>query len=310
MRVATAWKYLQLAQLVTKQDREMYGLQVQIATGKRVNRPSDDPAATVQILGARAGQAELQQQQRVLVQGRTLLRQCDQVLGEMGSALEQVRDLLLQAEDSTLSPTVREALATQIGRIRERMVELGNSQLQGRYLFAGRLDRQAPLKLTGDPVSPVEYQGDGEGLRFLVGKDATLEVTVSGQWLFNFADASGARPIAGEEADLFAFLATAEQAVEQGSQPQLDQCLARLDKFLSHCLQARARVGVEDRRLDALERLAQEGEGRMAEVLSSLEDCDLAAALTRLRMLQVIYEATLGAAARAAALPSLAELGF
>jgi flagellar hook-associated protein 3 FlgL len=308
MRISTGWSYIRLAQQMVRQERELHNLQMAISTGKRVNRPSDDPVATGQILGAKASASELTAQEHTITQGHLLLRYSDQVVGEMCSGITQVRELLLRAANDTLSPLALESLAQEINMIRESMMQLGNSQLEGRYLFAGRLDLQPPLVETADPAHPVEYRGDSVSSTYRVGKDATVAVTIPGDRLFNFENASGERAITGVDTDLFSCLAAAEEAVRTGDKQQIQAASEQVNSFANHMLLCRGQIGVEDRRLELLEGVVQEGKLRMAEALSALQDCDMAEALTRLQMLQVLYQATLGVAAKAASLPSLVEL--
>jgi len=295
---------------MARQERELYSLQIQISTGKRVNRPSDDPVATGQILGARATKADLAQQQKIILGGHMLLRGADSALGEICSSMERTRDLLLRASTDSLSPQALEGVAVEIEGIRAGVFALGNENVGGRYIFGGRLDQGPPLEATGDTAHPVAYGGDSAECRYRVGKDATVRVTTPGDRIFNFEDATGERAVDGVDEDLFTCLAGAEQAARAGDKQALGKCLADVDAFLNHLLLARGSVGADDQRLGVLEGLAQDGEVRLTEALSALEDCDLAVAVTRLTLLQVIYEATLGVAAKAAALPSLAELGW
>ncbi|MBC7286495.1 MAG: flagellar hook-associated protein FlgL [Armatimonadetes bacterium] len=310
MRISTAWRYVALAKSMTEQERRMYELQVQVSTGKRVNRPSDDPIATGSILGARALKMEIQQQERVVPYARMALRHTEQCIEEMYSGLQRVSELVTRAANATLSPEAREAIAIEIEDIERRMVSLANSQVQGKYLFGGRLDHQPPLVPTGDPARPYECVGDEEPLRFILGKDIVVEVSVTARGLMNFENAAGSRPIAGEDEDVISFLRDAETAVRRGDANELNGIAARLEKYLNHFLLMRARVGVEDKRLDRIEKMFQDEELRASELLSTLEDCDMAETLTRLRMAEVVYQATLGAAAKAAALPSLVEMGW
>lgn len=310
MRVSTAWRYIALAKSMTDQERRMYELQLEVSTGKRVNRPSDDPVSAASILSARALKMEIQQQERVVPYARAALRHTEQCIKEMHEGLQRVSDLVLRAANATLSPQAREAIAVEIENIQRRMVDLVNSRVQGKYIFGGRLDRQPPLQSTGDPSQPYQYVGDERALRFILGKDIAVQVSVTAQELMNFEAPGGGRPIEGEDEDVLSFLWDAAEAVRRGDAQELQGIGQRLERFLNHFLLMRAKVGVEEKRLDRIEQMFQNEELRVSELLSTFEDCDMAETLTRLRMAQVVYEATLGAAAKAAALPSLVEMGW
>ncbi len=308
MRISTAWRYFRLAREMTRLDNQMYALQVQISTGKRVNRPSDDPVGAATILLARAFKGDLEQQKRTIAHGHAMLRYADHTIGEMVQSLKRIRDLLLRGANSTITPEAYAALATEVESISRRMVELANAHINGRYIFAGRLDKQIPFIPSGDPDAPIAYQGDSESLRLRLGESVLISVTTPGDWLFNFEDAAGNRAIPGVDQDLFAFLEDCRQALESRDQQQISSMIPILDKFLTHVLKAQAKVGIEDRRLEVVENSIGDASVRAAETLSVFEDCDMAETLTRLRMLEVVYQAALSAAAKAASLPSLVEL--
>lgn len=310
MRISTAWQHLCLAEQIGRLQRQMHELQLQISTGKRVNRPLDDPVAASQILGARGSRQEIEAQEKVIVEGRMLVRYADQALAEVGSVLRRTRDLLVRAMNDSLSQAAREGIAHEVDEILSRLVRLGNSQIHGRYVFGGKVDRRPPLVWTGDPANPVAYQGSSQEQQFRIGESAWVPVVLAGDRLFNFEDENGRRAIAGLDKDLFGCLAGVRDAIRSGNSDLMEEGLAELDAFIEHIVQAQAEVGVNDRRLSALERVAEQEDTRFAELLSTLEDCDLAEAITRLRLLQVVYEATLGVTAKAAALPTLVEMGW
>jgi len=310
MRVPTGWRYVRLAQQLTRHERRLNDLQTQIATGKRVNRPSDDPVATGQILGARASRSELEEQGRVAIRGHVLLRYVDQAMGEITSRLARARDVLLRASTDTMSPEAQQSLAAELRGIREDLVKLGNSQSDGRYIFAGRLDQQAPFVASGDPAHPITYRGDSDPSRYRVGEHALIEVTVPGDRLFNFPDGGGERAVSGVDKDVFTCLTQAEQDVLANDKAGMHERLGELDALVKHIVALRGMMGAEEHRLGMLERMAEDGQVRMTETLAGLEDCDMAEVITKLRMQEVLYKATLGVAAKATALPSLVEMGW
>jgi flagellin-like hook-associated protein FlgL len=123
-------------QLVRQQTQRTQRYQIQLSSGLRVQRPSDDPAAQREILQLQRAQQSLDSHVVGLQEERQLGNQSQSVMLEAQQLLVQARDLALQARQA-IDPTEQKTLATQISTIRERLFQLGNSQQGERYLFSG-----------------------------------------------------------------------------------------------------------------------------------------------------------------------------
>lgn len=133
--------------------------QEQISTGKTINRPSDNPSEISHLMAVNATVISNEQYARNIQDGLAYLNQSDSALNTVGNMLGEAKGLGLQAANGTMTPSDRDAVAEQIDRMVDAMVDLGNSALGGKYLFAGRKNGQPPLHRdpqTGD----IYYRGD------------------------------------------------------------------------------------------------------------------------------------------------------
>ncbi|MEG6521233.1 flagellar hook-associated protein FlgL [Desulfotomaculum sp. 1211_IL3151] len=133
--------------------------QEQAATGKTINRPSDDPAQISYLMSVNGTLTRNEQYSRNIEDGLAYLNQSDSALNTLGKALQDAKILALDAANGTKSQQDREAIALQIDKQIDALVDLANSSLGGKYLFSGRKNAQPPFYR--DPASgEVYYRGD------------------------------------------------------------------------------------------------------------------------------------------------------
>lgn len=173
MRVATANSYENTISQLNKRQAELSQLQGKISTGKRVQRASDDPVAAVMSEAAQNRLARVQADQRSISTSRTSLTQAESALGNAGSILQDVRDLMISAGNGTYSTKEYKDIAQQLEGMRDQLIAVANQRdSSGRTIFGG-------LGGTSNPF--VETYGPGgqsvqfEGLR---GQEATGNTTL------------------------------------------------------------------------------------------------------------------------------------
>lgn len=282
-------------------------LSQQISSGRRLTRPSDDPLAVGQVIAARADLAAVLNRQDALTRGVMLTGSADSALDEISAALRNALDLVVGAGQPGGTEASRAATAAGVRSLRERILDQANVRVQGDYLFGGRLSRAQPF---ADGPAGVTYAGDSQGLELWVAPGRPMEVTIPGDRLFNFADASGVHAVAGVDSDLFALLDTIADAIEAGDADAVAVGAGDLQRLYDHVIQQRGVLGARTQRLQDGQDAAAQAELVCRDLLSRVDDVDLAEALAELELRRLNYQAALAATARLAALPTLFELDW
>ncbi|OHC12162.1 MAG: flagellar hook-associated protein 3 [Pseudomonadales bacterium GWC1_66_9] len=160
MRISTVTMFEQGLNSLVRQQGEYLKVGQQIASGKRVVNPSDDPQAASQAVGVAQSAAVNQQYADARISTRNALSQEESVLGSVADAIASAKTLLVQAGNGTLSDADRSSLASELNGIYEALLGQANAtDGNGRYLFGGYQDKSPPFvkdALTGI----VSYQGD------------------------------------------------------------------------------------------------------------------------------------------------------
>ena len=168
MRISTSQIYLQGVEAFGQQQVKLARLQQQISTGVKLNKPSDDPAASSRLLELEQI-VSLQEQYQVNISAAdTRLNLQEGTLAALGNVSHRLKELAIQANNGAMDPIALRAIAVEVEEIKDEMLSLGNARdANGDFLFAGYQNDSQPFTetITGS-ISHVIYNGD-EGQRLL-----------------------------------------------------------------------------------------------------------------------------------------------
>jgi flagellar hook-associated protein 3 FlgL len=272
-------------------------LQQAIATGARVRQPSDDPVA---YLGARRADAlndRLAVYQTTTGDATNDLNASVSALQDGSQLLTQASSLASQGINASTDPSSYGALASQVDSLIDRMLALGNTQVDGRYLYGGTATQTPPFAVTtrgvdGRPTA-ISYQGAADRARALIGPGQTADTHYAGSQVFQ----SGG-------ADVFQALISLRDTLNDTSlsptarAAALTQQMGQLQTARTAVLQT---VGEQSATLESLQAV----QTRLSDVQLSaqarsgdLVSTDYASAVIRLQEEQTTYQAALSMAAK------------
>ena len=160
---------------LAKQSTQLMETQLKLASGKRINRPSDDPIGIGKVLDYRTTLQTVDQYRDNILEARTRVQFTESVLGQVSEFIEDAKKLATSPgiEDKT-------AFAQEIRNIRQQVLGLANSKYGGNYLFSGHLSDTAPFDL----APPYGYNGDSGSHRVVVGEGITVPIEADGSQMF------------------------------------------------------------------------------------------------------------------------------
>ncbi len=306
MRVSTKSYMDMLQQGIRRAEGKLGALTQQLTSGKRINRPSDDPIGASQALRAHATLEGTISSQRALEQARQMNRALDDALGDLAAPLQTAYNAALKATGPGLGDSGRGACAEEVRSAVERIVRVGNYESNGVYLLAGTDNREVPLSELGGVMT---YQGNTHAMRIAIAPSRSCEITVTGQEVFNFADAmTGNRAVSGVDADLFEVMEELAQDIEVGYEDGIREHMAELKTLQEHVLGQRGKVGAYGMRLEQNLELAKDAELQSRTVLAEVEDVDIVQAMIEVERQKMAYQSALAATAQLAQMPTLFEL--
>ena len=182
MRISSIEQFQQGIDSILNQQAKLNQTQLQLATGKKVLKPSDDPAVATQLLNLSSLKANNLQYDRNINTAQNELELQESVLASSGNVLQRVRELTIQANNATQGSETRAAIADEISNLADELLQLSNSKSpSGEYIFAGYNSRTPAFAKSG---AGFVYQGD-QGQRLLqVSEDTQLAVRDNGADVF------------------------------------------------------------------------------------------------------------------------------
>lgn len=262
--------------------------QSQLASGKRILKPSDDPAAANRGLGLRAAQRLHEQVERNAADAKSWLDTTDSQLQSASDRLQRARDLAVRAA-SSLDARERGAIAEEIVGIRDELVGIANTTSRGRPLFSG-YGADAPVRREAD--GSWSYAGDAGEVQRRVGEQDVVTVNVTAKQVFGFG---------GAGTDVFSMLDGYVSTLRDPAPTPaaLTAGLSGIDGALHRLGDAQVRVGAASNRVDSGLRRSADALLTIRGELAQVEDVDVAAAVMELQTQDIAYQATLGALGKA-----------
>ncbi len=164
MRISTSGAFQRGVSLMQQIQVALDKTQQQIASGRRILSPSDDPIASSRTIELREALSRMQQFDRNGNIARNRLGFEESALISANNVLQRVRELALQANNASQSDESRKAIATELRELLDQLVQMANQQDgNGRFLFSGNLDGTAPVSRT---TGSFDYNGD-QGQRYI-----------------------------------------------------------------------------------------------------------------------------------------------
>ncbi|HVQ12245.1 MAG TPA: hypothetical protein VMS40_01590 [Vicinamibacterales bacterium] len=258
--------------------------QRQVSTGKRIEKPSDDPSATLGAIGEHAETAAIDQYARATDSVASRLSVIDTVLSDLITQIERGQVSAASARGSTKTQLQRDAAATDLEGIRDTIFSDMNTAFNGTYVFSGHASTVAPYTRVGSgPVSA--YAGSTSEMVVDIDQQRAVKIAFNGQLITQGSDPQ----------DVFVEFDNLIAAVRAGNDAGIDAGMSALERMFNRVSTAQGRVGADLRTVDEQKVRLSELRRASTKRLSSLEDTNMAEAITGMAQADAAYRAALGA---------------
>lgn len=247
----------------------------QISTGKRMVHLRDSPAAGAESVLLAGEAAKLDQYKANTDSGNFYLQVADSVLNSVQNLVTSIQTKGSAATSDTASASDCASLAEEVRSLRDQVLSLANSEVRGRYIFAGSKITSAPFVISIDAVT---YQGDDEINKISVDDGLQVQQNIPGSSVFS---------------PIFDAIQSMLAAMDAGDHAGIGAAVAQMSSSLGGLNLARGQVGAELGKLEnASLELDTEAVNLRAQQ-SRVEDANAAEAATRLSQLQTALKTTL-----------------
>ncbi|SDI45043.1 flagellar hook-associated protein FlgL [Natribacillus halophilus] len=260
---------------------KLANLQEQLSTGKKINRPSQDPVAATSAMQYHTELRGIEQFQRNTSEANAWLESTDSALDTVNQALQRIREMTVQASNDTYDETQRMNMAEEVGQLITHIEDLANTQVNNKYIFNGTDSRNPPVNLA-EETFPTDT--DTVTVELMAGVEVPINVE-AGQ-------------VFGE--DMFADLRALENKLmdPETSDEELDAFLTTIDSHVDETLRTEAEVGARMNRVAMIEDRLAEQNVIATRIMSDNEDADIAEVITELVTRESVHQASFASGAR------------
>ena len=262
----------------------------QISSGLAVQQPSDNPDAVSEILQTQNALASNKQIQTNLGNVTAEVNTADSALQSAVQELTSAITLATQGASSTQTAQSRATLAQQVAGIQQALVGITQTQVNGRYIFSGDQDSQAPYQLDSTQPEGVQQLVSGSSTRMIQSVDGTsFAVALTAQQIFD-ARNPDSTPASG---NVFAAVQNLMTALNNNDTAGIGSALDSLQTASSYLNGQLQFYGAVENRVQQATSLAQKFQTQQQTELGNLQDTDVPATATELSQLQVQQQASM-----------------
>lgn len=183
--------YSQFNANLQKSMQSLFNSDEQIATGKKINRPSDDPVAISSIISGEAQLSSFAGYQEAIGNSTLLLNGTSSALDNLGSLITSAKQIATNAASSPSTSDLAH-YASMVGNLLQSVTGVANTQVGDRYIFSGyKTDQPAVNTTTG------MYQGTADRISMEINTGVRIDVNMAADELIAYGPASAASPDSG-----------------------------------------------------------------------------------------------------------------
>jgi len=298
LRVTTQLLVDRSVRNINNQTNRLLTLQEQLATGLRVNRPSDDPIDARRAVSIRSLIGKNEQYLANISMVNSPVAETNTSIETILSSFNRAWELTLRGANGTNAQSQLDALALEIDQILEGIFSTANHETNGRYLFGGTRTTAPPYEAVRNAegeITAVNFVGNTEAVRVAISDVLDLQYNETGP------------DVLSETQDIFQTLIDVRDNLRAGDTGALGSVrLEEMETVRVQLTSALARVGSIQNRLDRSVEEFEEFTFQLQTQLSDAIDADYAEVITELNAQTNAFQAALSAAARAI-LPSLLD---
>lgn len=182
-RVSTTQMQQSAINAMLKQHETLSRTQQQVATGKKIFKPSEDPVAASRVVNLNDTLSSINQHQKNVDAARARITLSEGVLESVVESIHRARELSIQANNDSQNESTRSFIAAEIIQIQDALLNLANTtDSNNEYLYSGGLSRFKPF--SRNEAGGFEYNGDESHREIQISRSRRIAVDDPGSEVF------------------------------------------------------------------------------------------------------------------------------
>lgn len=307
MKATQGTTYRMLGSRLNDVNQQLENLRNIGATGKKLNKPSDDPASIRPVLNTRKQLSNVDRYMETMGKSVDTMQATDGNLEHVENIMQRAKEIMTNSINGALSAKDRTVLADELVNLRKELLDAANGTVDGKYLFAGYQEDTKPFieNPAYDPLLynpndsttwPVFYQGDENATSLEITTGQKIQVNLTGNDLFlgtTTWDPANPNSIQAGRYDLFSELTQAEEAIRGNNLAGMQASMNDLEGAAEQNRRLRSLLG---NRTNFVQTTLDDQQGvkiDLTQILSRYEDVDAIEAFNAIRQQETAFQAAL-----------------
>ena len=292
MRISTNQFHNQGIDAISKHQADILNIQEKMSTGKRINKPGDDPVGLHQVHNLKKSMAQIKTFKKNGDYASAQLSLEETQIQTVIDSVQRARELTIQMMNDSYSPQNRQAAAAEIGQLIEHVRNVMNSKNPDKELLFAGSDVHASAAFVQDTTTAAngdhyyKYNGSNDGGRFVqiafdvnnrinsndLGDPSRVRITDRGNKVFDIPGATSLP--AGVEPNVLNIMVQLKSDLDQGLQPS-PQIGEDFSKALDQMSNVMAEIGGRQNRIETQKNAGESFRMALEERRMNIEDMDM-----------------------------------
>lgn len=293
-RVTGTMVFSRLMSNIRQSTQVLSELQEQMASMRRINRPSDDPMGASRSQALLSVENDYRQYMDSIDQARSLMDFTAGVLETLSDEVVSARSKVLSGINPTADASSRRVIASEVDDILKSIVTEANSSFAGMSVFGGTQTATPPFEITSESsfgVEGVAFSGNSGRVRYVVGPNIAVEVNEDPVEVF--MPRGVAKGLFDTLIEIRKVLQNTDNLPESEQAEKLSGMLSRMDGIHDDVVRALGRLGTRSKALQIRRDLYEQAQISSTQRRSEMEDADIADVALRLQNQQTIFQVIL-----------------
>jgi flagellar hook-associated protein 3 FlgL len=293
MKISTQILFDRASEQMSMIQNKLADSQAQLAQGKQLLKPSDSPDQAAVIQRMKSVMSRQESYKNSLNTLNSRLQNEDTTLKSATSLLVRAKEIAVQAANDTLAPVNRKALASELQGVRDQLLSLANAKdNNGNFLFSGSRSKNPAFSASGPGQTPL-YQGDQTRMTVMVGDQRTIPINRTGTDAFvSLTRTTGeGKDKKSEGVSFFKVMDDLIGGINNSSQAGMQRGVAEMTDLLNGLTLAHADIGTDMNVVEQQTSVVEDTILNLKSNLSTVEDLDYAAAITKMNQQMLSLEA-------------------
>ena len=286
-RVSTEQLYLSSQGNIMNQTTNLNNLNHKIATGKEVEKGSDDPVAKQKIMHENKLLQEAQTWKKNIDEATNQLQTAENSLQSTHETLSMVRDIAVAMANDTANANDRVQARKRVLNAMQDIVDYSNTQIDGFYIFGGYSTASAPFQSDGT------YNGDENVRNLEVSKGVQKKIGFPGNEIF-----TGMKGGVQVGRNIFTTLQNLAEDLLNNNVEGVRSRIGEIDEGLEQVSTNQTESGIIQQEVQITDSILQTTKLESKTRKSKMEDLDLSTAMTSFQSMQLSLQATMSATSK------------